>query len=102
MPRDCAELSAQAFGIFQKLKPFFPDQPFGKTPWGSEVKIFHTCWLDLRKSEDRQKLKTLLDENQTKILLLLNELDTQIETGNFVEECGYSERCESSITTTPA
>ncbi len=55
MARDCEELSANARAIFEKIKAYFPPNPWGSPQWTSEGKVFDNGWYDLRKSADRER-----------------------------------------------
>ena len=58
--RDCEELSPHAKVKFDRLKPFFPPDPWDKPRWQEEGLVFSNGWLDLRKSADRKKLEEQL------------------------------------------
>jgi hypothetical protein len=56
MAVDCANLSKNALRIYKKLKRFFPPGPFGRVRWLKEGTVEDNGELDLRKSEDRNRL----------------------------------------------
>ena len=62
--RDCEQLSSNAQKIFEKLKPFFPPDPWKRPQLVSEGRVYDNGWFDLRRSADRKKL-----EEQKKSLL---------------------------------
>jgi hypothetical protein len=58
MAIDCEQLSPNAQKIFEKLKPYYPPDPWDKPQWFPEgiVHEIGSPRYDLRKSADRQKL----------------------------------------------
>lgn len=50
-------LSVDARAIFEKIKPHFPLDPWGKPRWTEEGKVFDNGWFDLRKKADRRRLE---------------------------------------------
>lgn len=57
MARDCETLSKKAQAIFNKLKPFFPPNAWGRPFWEREGTIAGDGTLDLRKSADRKHME---------------------------------------------
>ena len=57
MARDCEVLSPAAQVIFEKLKPFFPLDPWGEPRWWTDGRIRDNWYYDLRKAADRQRLE---------------------------------------------
>lgn len=56
---DCQELSPNARKIFDKIKTYYPPNPWGKPRWKEDGLVqdySNTTWYDLRKFEDRHKL----------------------------------------------
>ncbi len=53
---DCDKLSPKAVNIFEKLKPFFPPDPWKKPQWIEGGRVFDNGEFDLRNSTDRDKL----------------------------------------------
>ncbi len=68
MSQDCAVLSPKARAIFEKLKPFFPPDPWGGEHWFEDGRVFDNTMYDLRKSAVRKKL---LDETMHTIGYML-------------------------------
>lgn len=53
---DCKKLSPNALEIFEKIKAYYPLDPWNKLQWYQEGKVYDNGWHDLRKAEDRDKL----------------------------------------------
>lgn len=53
---DCEKLSPAALQIFEKLKPFFPPNPWNRPTWNEVGTVEDNGLFDLRKSNDRNKL----------------------------------------------
>lgn len=56
MAVDCEQLSPNAQIIFEKIKPYFPPDPWNKPSWTEEGIVHHNWFFDLRKHKDRDKL----------------------------------------------
>ncbi len=57
MAIDCERLSPKAQEIFAKLRPYLPDQPFGRKGWREEGIVCDEGDFDLRKAEDRKRFE---------------------------------------------
>lgn len=110
------QLSPAAMAIFKKFEPFFPPDPWGNPHWVECGLVYSNDWLDMRMSNDREKLEDRMEnaiagyirtdasiyrkthgslENfghqpypkiilqWLELLLLLDKLDFQIETGDL-------------------
>ena len=111
---DCEKLSPNALKIFEKIKTYYPPDPWKNLQWKEEGLVYDNGWHDLRKGDDRGKLigrwehtigSTIVmfaSQNKNKkltrsvfhfkmskrwieIAVLLKELDFQIETLDLVE-----------------
>ena len=56
MATDCQVLSPKAREIFERLKPFFPPDPWKQPRWNEDGTVEDNGRYDLRQSADRQKL----------------------------------------------
>jgi hypothetical protein len=56
MATDCEVLTPNARKIFEKLKPFFPPDPWKKPNWFEDGTVRDNGLFDLRKSQDRTRL----------------------------------------------
>lgn len=112
---DCEKLSPNALKIFEKIKKYYPPNPWNKQ-WTEEGMVYDNGWHDLRKGGDRGKLirrwehtigSTIvmfasqcsnrndkltravfsfkLSKKWIELAVLLKELDFQIETLDLVE-----------------
>lgn len=118
MARDCEELSPNARKIFNKIKIFFPSDPWNKPQHTDAGLIYAGSWYDLCKSVARQdrilwqqhmvgylvglqadsyrkkhgSLEGFTKQNYSRVtqhhvelLLLYQDLDYQIETGDLTD-----------------
>ena len=53
---DCEKLSPNALKIFEKIKKYYPNDPWDNLRWSQEGLVFFHGWHDLRKSENRHQL----------------------------------------------
>ena len=53
---DCEKLSPNAKKIFDKIKDYFPPDPWQNPRWTEDGKVNDNGWHDLKKSEDRDRL----------------------------------------------
>jgi hypothetical protein len=116
--RDCEELSPNARKIFDKIKPYFPPDPWNRPQWTNEGLVYANGWCDLSKSSARKdriqweknmigylvglqgttykkrhgsldgftsQHYSRLTQHHVELLLLYEELDYQIETGDFTD-----------------
>ncbi len=56
MGTDCNVMSPNARKIFEKLKPFYPPDPWQRPMWDEEGRVKDNGSFDLRKSSDRSRL----------------------------------------------
>ena len=56
MATDCEVLSEGAKIIFEKIKPYFPPDPWNSPNWLEEGVVRDNGFFDLRKSQDRTRL----------------------------------------------
>lgn len=53
---DCEKLSPNALKIFERIKKFYPPDPWDNPQWTEEGRVNDNGWRDLRKKADRDKL----------------------------------------------
>ncbi len=98
MRTNCERLSDNARKIFDKIKPFYPPNPWKKPQWNEDGLVFDNGWLDLRKSSDRDCLQNQKESSigfSVKIAALVYR-DKHKSLEGFSQE-HYSKSIENSV-----
>lgn len=75
---DCQELSPNARKIFERIKEYYPLDPWGKQQWSEEGTVTDNGVFDLKKAEDRSKLISRYESliGSTIVMFAKSESDT--------------------------
>ncbi|MEK7654377.1 MAG: hypothetical protein AAB345_03850 [Patescibacteria group bacterium] len=88
MATDCEKLSPAAKKIFDKLKPFYPPDPWRKPRWEKDGVVIDNGTYDLRRHADRKRL----EDNRQSFLGYMLALAASIHRDGAGSMQGFTEK----------